>query len=117
MECTGTNVGGIKSPPTPSEMKEYELKKGKKILVLTLSKKPFEVMVTGEKYLEFRETKNWITYGAMRSSGLETINFKFMTKLNRMQKLEYTTEPAISYSTCYVSVIFLNFFLGGIFYV
>ena len=42
-------------------MKEYELTKGKKILVLTLSKKPFEVMVTGEKYLEFRETKNWIT--------------------------------------------------------
>jgi len=53
----------------------------------------------------------------MRSSGLETQNFKFMTKLNRKRKLEYTTEPAISYSTCYVSVIFLNFFLGGIFYV
>jgi hypothetical protein len=53
----------------------------------------------------------------MRSSGLETKNFKLMTKLNTMQIPEYTTKPAISYSTCYVSVIFLNFFLGGIFYV
>ena len=50
-----------------------------------------------------------LTYGAMRSSGLETINFKFMTKLNRKQKVQFTTDPAISYSTCYVSVIFLNF--------
>lgn len=58
-----------------------------------------------------------LTEGAMRSSGLKTINFKFMTKLNRKQKLEYTTEPAIFYSTCYVSLIFLNFFWGGIFYV
>jgi hypothetical protein len=61
MECTGTNVGGIKTPPTPSEVKEYELTKGKKVLSLTLSKKPYEVMVTGEKFLEFRETKTWIT--------------------------------------------------------
>lgn len=72
MECTGTNVGGIKSPPTPSEMKEYELTKGKKILVLTLSKKPFEVMVTGEKYLEFRETKNWITFWGFAKAGLRS---------------------------------------------
>jgi len=66
---------------------------------------------------EFKIHLYRLTYGAMRSSGLETINFKFMIKLNRKQKLEYTTEPAISYSTCYVSVIFLNFFLGGLFYV
>ena len=46
--------------------------------------------------------------GAMRSSGLETINFKFMTKLNRKQKLQFTTEPAISYSTCYVPFLFMN---------
>ena len=58
-----------------------------------------------------------VTYGAIRSSGLETKNFKLMTKLNTMQIPEYTTKPAISYSTCYVSVIFLNFFLGGFFYV
>ena len=66
------------------------------------------------------DKNNWYTMDIEKcewSSGLETINFKFMTKLNRKQKLEYTTEPAISYSTCYVSVIFLNFFLGGLFYV
>ena len=33
----------------------------KKTLKLTLSKKPFEVMITGEKTEEFREVKKWTT--------------------------------------------------------
>lgn len=33
---------------------------GKKVLYLTLSKAPFEVMVTGEKKHEFREDSKWI---------------------------------------------------------
>jgi len=52
-----------------------------------------------------------VTYGAMRSSGLETINLQIMINDIKMQKLQITTEPAISYSTCYVSVIFLAIFL------
>ena len=39
--------------------------------------------------------------GAMSSSGLITQNFKFMTNDNKQQKLSDSTEPAISYSTCY----------------
>lgn len=31
-----------------------------KILNLTLSKKPFEVMITGEKKVEFRKPSDWI---------------------------------------------------------
>jgi len=31
-----------------------------KILLLTLSEKPFEVMVTGEKTIEFRKPSDWI---------------------------------------------------------
>ncbi|MEO9884962.1 MAG: hypothetical protein ABJG33_04925 [Balneola sp.] len=34
--------------------------KEKSILHLTLSNKPFEVMVTGEKFLEFRKPSDWI---------------------------------------------------------
>ena len=33
----------------------------KQTLKLTLSKKPFEVMITGEKTEEFREVKKWVT--------------------------------------------------------
>lgn len=33
----------------------------KQTLKLTLSKKPFEVMITGEKTEEFREVKKWTT--------------------------------------------------------
>jgi len=42
-----------------------------------------------------------ITYGAMRSSGLITTNFQIMTNDNKQQKLSDSTEPAITYSTCY----------------
>ena len=53
-----------------------------------------------------------ITYGAMSSSGLETINFQIMTNDNRMQTLQRTTKTAIAYSTCYVSG-FILIFSGG----
>lgn len=36
-------------------------KKEKTILKLSLKKKPFQVMVTGEKTQEFRKNKKWIT--------------------------------------------------------
>ena len=36
-------------------------KKEKTVLKLTLDKKPFQVMVTGEKKEEFRENKKWMT--------------------------------------------------------
>lgn len=37
----------------------------------------------------------------MSSSGLKTINFQNMTNDNKQQKLSDSTEPAITYSTCY----------------
>ena len=60
---------------------------------------------------------NLLTVGCMSSSGLKTMNFQNMTKDNKEQKLSDSTNTAIAYSTCYVSLIFLNFFWGGIFYV
>ena len=42
-----------------------------------------------------------LTYGAMSSSGLETINFKNMTNHNKQQELSDSTNTAIAYSTCY----------------
>lgn len=36
----------------------------------------------------------------MSSSGLKIQNFQIMTKDNKQQKLSYSTEPAIAYSTC-----------------
>ena len=53
-----------------------------------------------------------LTDGAMSSSGLITQNFQFMTKDNKQQKLSDSTEPAIAYSTCYVSG-FILIFSGG----
>ena len=37
----------------------------------------------------------------MSSSGLKIQNFQIMIKDNKQQKLSYSTEPAIAYSTCY----------------
>jgi hypothetical protein len=37
----------------------------------------------------------------MSSSGLKILNFQFMTKDNKQQKLSDSTEPAITYSECY----------------
>ena len=45
----------------------------------------------------------------MRSSGVITQNFQFMTNDNKQQKLSDSTEPAIAYSTCYP-----QFFSGDI---
>ena len=42
----------------------------------------------------------------MRSSGLIIQKFKIMTKLNKEIELEASTEPAISYSTCYKQDLF-----------
>lgn len=42
-----------------------------------------------------------LTYGAMSSSGIRTINFQIMTNDNKQQKLSESTDTAIDYSTCY----------------
>lgn len=64
-----------------------------------------------ERRKAFLENKGYTlietTYGAMRSSGLIKKNFKIMTELNKKQKLSVSTEPAISYSTCYLLVRFI----------
>ena len=57
MNCTAPLKKGV---PTPLEIREEKLKRENKILHLTLSKAPFEVMETGEKVLEYREDKEWI---------------------------------------------------------
>ena len=75
----------------------------------------FLLQVTDEPCYEARLLHTTAT--AICSSGLKTTNFKFMTKDNKQQKLSDSTNTAIAYSTCYVSLIFLNFFWGGIFYV
>lgn len=41
----------------------------KRILFLTLSKKPFEVMISGEKKEEFRTPSKWIKSRLMRKDG------------------------------------------------
>ncbi|MCL2328427.1 MAG: hypothetical protein FWC39_07930 [Bacteroidetes bacterium] len=40
-----------------------------KTLHLTLSKKPFEVMITGEKKVEFRKTSEWIKNRLLDKNG------------------------------------------------
>lgn len=42
------------------ERQEWTPPKGAKVLRLTLSKKPFDVMVTGEKQEEYRQDSEWI---------------------------------------------------------
>ena len=52
------------APRTDNLSKEItgvEYLDSKQTLKLTLSKKPFEVMITGEKTEEFREVKKWVT--------------------------------------------------------
>lgn len=45
-----------------------------KTLHLTLSKKPFEVMVTGEKTFEFRKPSNWIK-SRLYEKGYDVVKF------------------------------------------
>jgi len=56
----------------------------------------------------------FLTYGAMSSSELKTTNFQNMTNDNKQQKLSDSTEPAIAYSTCYVSGFILIFSVGNL---
>ena len=42
----------------------------------------------------------------MSSSGLKILNFQFMTKDNKQQKLSDSTDTAIDYSTCYAHPLF-----------
>jgi len=37
---------------------------------------------------------------AMKSSGIETVNYRMRTKLNRITNLALSTSPAIFYSRC-----------------
>jgi len=47
----------------------------------------------------------------------EAQNFKQPQMMIRSNTFQFTTKPPILVRCCYVSVIFLNFFLGGLFYV
>lgn len=59
LQKCGSEKKGIEWP-NPIFEEERKLKAENKILHLTLSKAPFEVMATGEKVLEYREDKEWI---------------------------------------------------------
>ena len=55
---TGKDIAPRTAPPFKEINGDLD---SKQTLKLTLSKKPFEVMITGEKTEEFREVKKWTT--------------------------------------------------------
>ena len=55
---TGKDIAPRTAPPFKEINGDLD---SKQTLKLTLSKKPFEVMITGEKTEEFREVKKWVT--------------------------------------------------------
>ena len=62
---THLSIGNMESVYKTPPRSDSGLRDGdfdsKQTLKLTLSKKPFEIMITGEKTEEFREVKKWVT--------------------------------------------------------
>ena len=58
LDFTGKDIASRTPPPFKEINGDLD---SKQTLKLTLSKKPFEVMITGEKTEEFREVKKWTT--------------------------------------------------------